>query len=118
MDSINQNIKNKIMRRIYAVWFYKKLTSSFAVELFFLAAIFFGLTAYVSLKNIFNNTPSVFSPVAVAGFFASAFYQAEMIVQILFVGMLASLIFLLKDVKNLISRLLFRKKETFQFAGH
>lgn len=114
----NPNLKKKIMRRIYALWFYKKITSPFAAELFFLVAIFFGLTAYVSLKNIFNNTPSVFSPGAVAGFFASAFYQTEMIVQVLFVGMLASLIFLLKDIKNLIWRLLFKKKQTLQFAAH
>lgn len=117
MDSINQNLKNKIMRRVYAVWLFRKLASPFAVELFFLGALSFGLSVYVSIRNVVNNTPSIFSPGAVAGFFASAFYQAEMIVQILFVGMLASLIFLLKDVKNLISRLLFKKKETFQFAS-
>lgn len=118
MDNISQNLKSKTMRRIYAVWFFKKLTSPFVVELFFLAAIFFGLTAYVSLKNIFNNTPSVFSPGAVAGFFASAFYETEMIVRVLFVGMLASLAFLLKDIKNLASRFLLKKKEIFWFAGN
>lgn len=118
MDSVNKKLRNKIMRRVYAIWLFRRLSGPFAVELFFLGALSFGLSVYVSIRNVVNNTPSVFSPGAVAGFFASAFYQAEMIVQILFVGILASAVFLLKDIKNLIMRLLFKKKETFQFASN
>jgi len=106
------NLKKKIMRRVYAIWFFKKITSPFALELISFAALLLWMTVYVSLSNVLNNVPSISSPFPAANFFISAFYETEMIVKIILIGMLALLIFLMKDLRITILRLLFRKKET------
>lgn len=109
------NLKKKIMRRVYAIWFYKKITSPFALELISFAALLLWMTVYVSPANVLNNAPSVSSPFPAANFFISAFSETELITKILFIGMFVSAIFLMKDLRITISRLLFRKKETLQF---
>lgn len=98
------NLKKKIMRRVYAIWFFKKITSPFVVEMISFVALLLWTTVYVSPANVLNNLPSISSPFPVANFFISAFSETELITKILFIGMFVSVIFLMKD-------LLFRKKE-------
>ena len=114
----NRNLKEKIMIRVYLSWFFKKLSSSFALEIILFAGLFFGLTAYVSLVDVFNNLPSFSSPGPVAGFFWSAFYETETVAQVLFAGMVIAFAFLFKDIKLIVQNFLLKKKQGLQFAGN
>ncbi len=128
MDSINQNlnpvrnrisngVKKKIMRRVYAIWLFKGLTSPFAIKAISLVALSVWLTTYVSIGNVLENAVSSISLDYILSFFASAFSKTELAAKVLLLVFLIPFSFLLKDAKSAIWRLFFKKENSFQFAS-
>ncbi|MFH1956083.1 MAG: hypothetical protein ABIJ28_00320 [Patescibacteria group bacterium] len=97
----NPNLRKKIMARIYFFWFYKKLTAPFVMELIVFAVLILGLSIYVSVGDVINNAPSLLSPANLFNFFTSAFFETELIVQMILLMVIAPVAFLIRDIKFL-----------------
>ena len=100
MFSINRmSLKNKVMARVYVVWFFRKMTSLFALEVFSFFTFFVWFLHCVSLGHIASNFYlSTHSFNAMASFVLSAFSSTETIVLATFAGLMAASFFLIKDL--------------------
>lgn len=93
------SLKNKIMARVYAIWFFRKMTSVFALEVFSFVALFAYLAHCVSLGHIAANFYSSLNSFSSAsGFMFSAFSSAELLVKIIFIGLLTASVFMVRDL--------------------
>ncbi len=97
MESIS-SLQKSIMRRIYAVWFVRKVASPAVLKGFIAAALLWRLKEYVSLRNVIANAPSLADPAAALGFFQYAFLHTQSIVQILALSVIALCLWLARDV--------------------
>jgi hypothetical protein len=88
------------MRRVYAVWALKKLTSPFAMKIFILAGILKQSFAMVSVPNVIKNSPSFSNPIASSEFLSRAFLNTETSVQLLFIAVLALSFWLIRDMMS------------------
>lgn len=48
-------LKKRIMRRVYALWFWKSIAPLLAVELILIAGVTVGVLAHISLRSIIAN---------------------------------------------------------------
>ena len=48
-------LKKRIMRRIYAIWFFKSVAPLLAVEFILLSGVAIGVLTHISLRNIIIN---------------------------------------------------------------
>ena len=101
MERINKKLKKRIMRRIYFMFFLRKMTSSFAIETYALVSFIGFLLSLVSFKNVFANMPSVTNVPALYNFYTSAFLNTEFVVQVLFAAAAGVLFLLVKDIIKL-----------------
>jgi len=89
------NLKKKIMRRVYAIWFFRKITSPFTIEIFIFMAILVASVSYISffnvMRNAFNSSNSVYS---LSNFFLNAFVNADAVAQLLSFGMIMAALIL------------------------
>ena len=93
------NLKNKIMARVYVIWFFRKMTSLLALEVFSFVALFAYLAHCVSLGHIANNFYSSLRSInAAAGFVLTAFNSTELLVKLTFIGMLTASVFMARDL--------------------
>lgn len=51
----NVILKKRIMRRIYVIWFLRKLTSPFCIELFLIIVLIFFGSNYISFVSVLEN---------------------------------------------------------------
>jgi len=93
-----QVLKKRIMRRVYAVWVLKKLTSPTAMKLLILAGILKQSFSLVSVPNIIQNSPSFLDPIASSAFVTNAFLHTELPVQMLAIATLGLLLWLIRDM--------------------
>jgi hypothetical protein len=98
MKSVEQ-LKKSTMRRIYAVWFVRKVASPAVVKFAIVIAILWRLKEYVSLRQVIANAPSLAAPTQVALFFEHAFANTQFVVQGL---VLALIVFALWCARDLI----------------
>jgi ubiquinone biosynthesis protein Coq4 len=87
MQDRSVQFKDSIMRRVYAVWFLKKVASPAAVKLALLGLFLLRLKEYVSVRHVIANAPSLTEIGVNLKFFASAFANAEFAVQFLSFGL-------------------------------
>ena len=94
------------MARVYAIWFLKKMTSRFALELFSFVILSTYLAYHVSLGHIASNFYlSAHSFGSAADFILSAFTSTEAVILATFVGLAAASFFLIKDLIKVTFRL-------------
>lgn len=95
---MNTQLKNKIMRRVYAVWLVKKVFSPVVVKAAILLAFIWQMTAYVSFGNVMANIPSL----TAYNFYWNAFANTETISQLLALGSMFLVAWLVRDIyKNI-----------------
>ncbi len=104
MDNV-MALKNRVMRRIYLIWFARKIARPVVVELsLFVAAVSavaYHISCFQVLKNAFNSSESFFT---IHKFFLNNFMLAHWFHEVLILGTLAVTILLFWE--------LFRKKES------
>lgn len=98
-NGISNGLKRKIMTRVYFFWFYKKITAPFVMELIVFAGLILGLSIYVSVGNVINNAPSLLSPANLFNFFTSAFFETELIVQLILLMIIVPIALLIRDIR-------------------
>lgn len=94
----NQELKNNIMRRVYVIFFLRKLTSLFAIKVSALALLFVSANFLVSVRDVLINMPDMQHLNAVYHFYLSAFLHTELPVQLLIVAVLTLFVFIVKDI--------------------
>lgn len=94
----NIELKKRIMRRVYMIWLFRKITSPFALESAAFMALTVWLLHYFSLKHVIINALSLSSPASMFNFFTSAFMSTELIVQVLSLAVLAAFAVLARDI--------------------
>jgi hypothetical protein len=101
MGYINAKLKKKIMRRVYFIFFLRKISSSFSLKFYTLASFITFLILNVSLKNILRNMPNITDITALFNFSISAFTETEVIVQFFSIGVIIITTLLLKDISKI-----------------
>lgn len=89
MTKLEIKLKNKIMRRIYAVWFLKKVFSAAFLRTVIIIGLFFELAREVSLVDVMNNLPMATDLSANYQYFSFAFTHTELSVQLYLLGIMA-----------------------------
>lgn len=85
------------MRRVYAVWILRKLTSPTAMKLVMLFAVLKESFSVVSVSSILANSPSLWNPLASYRFFTSAFWNTETVVRFFCIACLALFVWIIRD---------------------
>ncbi|PIR57924.1 MAG: hypothetical protein COU71_01450 [Parcubacteria group bacterium CG10_big_fil_rev_8_21_14_0_10_38_31] len=96
MQNYKENIQFKkgIMRRIYAIWLFRK---TFTARNGLILLVAWQMTLYVSFGSVVDNLPSFFDVASVYGFMLNAFIHTEMIVKLFFVFIVVLAFLVLKD---------------------
>jgi len=100
---MSNDLKNKIMRRVYAIWFVKKALPYLAAETAAFAGFMFFLGQQVYVANVLKYSAEVLSgnmahPLAFVSFAADLFLRTRLGVQISVIGSLAMIFFLFRNV--------------------
>jgi hypothetical protein len=99
----NARLKRRVMRRVYAVWFARQITSPFFARVLALFVFMYELHRYASIKNVLHNSPSFFNVGPTVHFFASAFANTDAVTQVLCAGTAAIVFVILRDTVRKIS---------------
>ena len=95
MDYINIKLKNKIMRRVYAIWF---LRSAYCKILGFVALAFLA-SFYISFFSVMRNAvSSSYSPGTVLSYMFSSFMAADVVSKTLVVFIVVAIFMLGRDI--------------------
>lgn len=103
----NNTLKNSILRRVYAIWFLKKITQPFYVKMYITILLLWQFIGNVSVINVFKNMP----PNNVGGsfiFFENAFLGTEIFVQAIILGSIILVLFVVRG--------LFRGEQSLKIA--
>lgn len=116
-------LKKRIMRRVYAVWFWKSIAPLLAVELILIAGVTIGVLTHVSLRSIMANAFGASSGVkAFILFFVNNFF-VKSIQSRLLVAVFGALVgFFIRDFASALRRMRRALKEdmlaaAFSFVG-
>ncbi|OGG47342.1 hypothetical protein A2671_01520 [Candidatus Kaiserbacteria bacterium RIFCSPHIGHO2_01_FULL_49_13] len=92
----NQELKIRIMRRVYVIYYVRKALSPRALKMYALIAACLGTASVVSVSNVLQNMPS--DVAGISSFFIAAFANTKLIVQLLTAGAIVTLLALLADL--------------------
>lgn len=105
-SAINRNLKQRIMRRVYMIWFWKSVAPMLAVEALLLVGVAAGVLTQISVKAILVNALAASSDVwAFVKFFISNFLVKSMQSRLLVAVYLVLAGFFLRDVASALRRL-------------
>ncbi|MEK9147962.1 MAG: hypothetical protein AAB650_00835, partial [Patescibacteria group bacterium] len=94
------NLKNRIMRRVYAAWFLKSVAPLLAVELILLIGVMIGVLTHISVKNILINALNSSSGIrAFIQFFISNFLVKSVQSQMLAAIYVVLITFFIRDLR-------------------
>ena len=91
-------LKKRIMRRVYFVYYAKRVLSPLAIKFYLGAVILGGILSTVSVTSVFRNIPSFTDFGALSYFSKYAFMHTELTVQVLLVGGLAFSLFVAREL--------------------
>lgn len=94
---MNSQLNTKIMRRVYMIWAFRQIVNPFTLQITGSAVLFAALRQYVSIKQVFYNSPSFLNPAEALKFFSHAFLNTTTTVELLTVGLLILGLFLVRD---------------------
>ncbi len=116
MDQKN-NLKTKIMRKVYLIWFGRKVLPYIAVEIAAFAAFMYFLGRQVYVAKVMEYATSVLSnnmahPMVFASFAVNLFLRTHFVVQLSILGAIAMIFFLFKNIISSAVQLALAKSET------
>jgi len=87
-------LKKGIMRRVYAIWLFRKV---FNLRMILFLFFIWQVTLYVSIGEVIRNFPSFFDIASFYGFALNAFLNTEATVQLFFLFIIIVAALFLKD---------------------
>lgn len=97
------------MRRVYVVFFLRKVVRPFLVKMGSVAALALVATAFVSVQNVLGNMPSPAQFAAFGKFVLSAFLNTELTVQALSLVLAILAVFAIRDLTRVSRLFTFRR---------
>ena len=95
-------LKKRIMRRIWALYVYRKATSPVALQTYLFSFLTWQLFMYVSMPSIVANAPQLSHPLAFAEFYFNSFINTEFWVQAIAVGLMSlGIWFVRNSIRNI-----------------
>jgi hypothetical protein len=95
---MNEELRTRIMRRVYAIYLIKLVYRPIMLKLYALALGMWGLSALVSFGDVFENLSRLSDPSAIANFFVYALAHTELAVQTLLCAVLIAFAWLMRDI--------------------
>jgi len=97
-------LENRIMRRVYFIFYCRKAIGKFALKIYLILLLLWGLFHNISFVSVFRNTKSIAVDVgSVSSFYKYAFIHTEFVVQTISVAIIAILAFTLgNNLKGLL----------------
>jgi len=95
---MESNIKQNVMNRVRTIHTVRPFTSGTAVALFLIVLSLYAIGRFIFVAQVFRNMPSPADIGAFLNFFVVAFMHTDFIVQVLSVLVVASLIWVARDV--------------------
>ena len=117
--TISPYIKTTIMRRVKAIWFFRRVLPFLAVELALVAIVLQQIASSVFVNHVIQNAAvHTFerSPVMFADFFFRAFLNTETLIQTLVIASLIGSVFLLRDMARTFRTFMKQKGNLPQFS--
>lgn len=93
-------LKTRTMRRVYAIWMLRKVTSPRVVKSMILLASIWQFKENVFVSRVFENMPSVGDVWATYNFFYSAMIHTQFVVQVSILAGATFAILLLRDLTS------------------
>ena len=90
--------KKSIMRRVYAIWALRRMTTPTMLKFYILTAFLWQSAYYVSLPQVFTNSPAITDVSANYSFALTAFSRTELMTQILFAGIICLALWFANDM--------------------
>ncbi|OHA19357.1 MAG: hypothetical protein A3C08_01455 [Candidatus Taylorbacteria bacterium RIFCSPHIGHO2_02_FULL_47_18] len=100
-----ESVRRDIMRRVYVVFFVRKVVKPFVIKMGSVAALAVAVAALVSVQNVLGNMPSPAEFVSFGKFIFSAFANTELSVQALSLAVAVLAAFAVRDLAR-VSRLI------------
>ena len=92
----SHELKIRIMRRVYVIYYVRRALSSRALKVYAFAAACLGTLSVVSVSNVVANMPADFA--GIGAFLVAAFTNTQLTVQALSLASLAALAALVADI--------------------
>ncbi len=106
MTPANAHLKSRIMRRVYAVWFWRSVAPLLAVEFVLLAGVSAGVLAHISVRHILLNALNASSGAqSFVQFFIDNFFVKSIQSRLLFLAYLVIVAFFIRDIRSALRRL-------------
>lgn len=103
MIKSNEKIKNKIMRRVYFIWFGREILPYLALEATAFVAFMYFIGQQVYMARVLEYSTSVLSanmahPIVFLSFALDLFLRTHIGVQLSIIGSLSMIFFLFRDI--------------------
>lgn len=85
----NIALQKRIMRRIWALYVFRKATSPMALQTYVFSFLTWQLFMYVSMSSVITNMPRITQPLAFAEFYFNSFVNTGVWVQTIAVGFMS-----------------------------
>lgn len=100
------DLKRRIMRRVYALWFWRSVAPLLAVEVIMLTGVAVGVLTHISVSHIAANAMAASgSAWALAKFFSANFFVKSIQSRLLAGAYLALVLFFIRDLVSALRRL-------------
>ncbi len=101
METTSSKLKGRIMRRVYGIWFVKRVLPRFLAETVVVYVAVTQIAQHVFVNRVLANAVlHTFSrsPVTILDYFANAFMNSEIAVQAMLMGSIVLAGFMLRDI--------------------
>lgn len=106
INSASPELKARIMRRIYTIWFLKSMAPLLAVELILLLGVAIGVLANISLRNILVNALNASSGLGdFIQFFIDNFFVKSIQSRLLVAVYALVVAFFARDLRNVLRKM-------------
>jgi hypothetical protein len=100
----NVQLKNRIMRRVYAIYVLRKVFSGTAYKIYAGVALLFGIKVFVHVAAVAENMPDLTDLAGLYNFSLYAIMHTEFAVQFIVFGTAALAIWVMRDsIRNILA---------------
>ena len=113
---VSEQLKPRIMKRIYGIWFLKRVAPWFGLEIMALSVFIFYINTHIALSSVVGNTIThtvANSTFSLLDFLYSAYLYTEITIRLVLIGFATLLFLLTRNCLRGIKWIRFSKHVTF-----
>ena len=110
----NNSLQVRIMRRVYTIWFAKRVLPYMVIEAAGLISVVYALSRLVYVRNVIDNTLAAFAanPWGWTFYMANSFLYRRPVIQALSLGATVLLVFAARNILKALVELNIMQRET------